>query len=342
MDELGRRIAELVQEAEANVTEAPKRTWYEATVGHPGVMTHRQKLPEQRLADLRRDYVLSRLSGEVAPRSESEYQLMRTNPGLYEAMEAYRGNKDLPHLSKESLRSPYQRTGLLGPGGGLHTANQWLQSGIGIAGSGSHMLANAAGDATAYLMSGDQKPMYGGYVKSYKDAQQDAIRSFNTLTAPVQALAGVSDVSPGYSQWSRAATARQMMADEDWTDLTGAAQARSNAIEQAAAPDPYGYELLSSYGVPEVPARMLGATMDTILNPIPPPLKAIKEASRAGRLLQAARSLALEMLPGYGVEGLAYGSQFLPKQGQPPIQDIDRIKAQDMATGLREAGYGRR
>ena len=348
-DEQGRRIAELVAEAEAKIAEAPKRTWYEATVGHPGVASYREKLPEQRLADMRRDYVLSRLSGEVTPRSESEEQMMRSNPGLYEAMEAYRGDKKHPHLSKDALQSPYQYTGVVGPGSGLHTANQFLQSGVGLATSASDLLANAAGDATSYMLAGKEKPMYGGYVRTNRQAQEDAVKHLNTLTAPVQAALGVvvpgfNDVPADYSSWASADTARRAAAqNENWTDLSGWGAAVTDAEENKAAPDPTGEEHLRSYGVPETPARLLGATMDNILNPLPPPLKAISAASRAGQTLKAARMFGTEMLPAYGLEAAHALSGLYPKRPGPDALDSERMmrKIEDMATGLRGGEYGR-
>jgi hypothetical protein len=332
-DDLGRRIAELVREAEENVTEAPARTWYEATIGHPGALTHRPKLPEQRLADLRRDYVLSRLSGEVGPRSEREHEMMRSNPGLYQAMEAYRGNnKELTHLSKDQLQSPHEYTGVFSPGSGLHTAGQWLQSGLGMAASGSHMLANAAGDATALAMGGDT----GGYVKSYGDAAKDFGTHFNTLTAPAQAAVGIKGASD-HSSWSRADAARRQAAQgEDWKNLTGYSRAMGSAAEHQAAPMPEGEDLLRDYRVEEMigePAtRFLGVTMDNILNPLPPPLKAIRGMSKAGQHGRAAFELGKEMLPGYATQAYAM-SLSPPKEREPDEAEIRRLR--DLALGLR-------
>lgn len=343
-DELGRRIAQLVSEAESSITEAPERTWYEATVGHPGVASYRQKLPEQRLADMRRDYVLSRLSGEVTPRSESEEQMMRSNPGLYEAMEAYRGDKKHPRLSKDALQSPYQYTGVVGPGSGLHTANQWLQSGVGLALSASDLLANATNDATSYMVAGKEKPMYGGYVRTSRQAQEDAVKHLNTLTAPVQAALGISDVPADYSSWASADTARRAAAqNENWTDLSGWGAAVTDAEENKAAPDPTSEEHLKAHGWSDTPARWVGATMDNILNPLPPPLKAISAASRAGQTLKAARMFGTEMLPAYGLEAAHALSGLYPKRPGPDALDSERMmrKIEDMATGLRGGEYGR-
>lgn len=335
-DEMGRRIAELVREAEENVTEAPARTWYEATIGHPGAMTHRPKLPEQRLADLRRDYVLSRLSQEVKPRSESEHQLMRTNPGLYQAVQAYQGNnKELTHLSKDQLQSPHEYTGVFAPGSGLHTAGQWLQSGMGMAGAGAHMLANAAGDATALALTGDPA-MTGGYVKSYADAAKDFGTHFNTLTAPAQAALGVKG-APNHSSWSRADAARRKMAGaEDWTDLTGEQRRIGSQVEHAVAPMPEGEDLLRDYRAEdllgETGVKMLGATMDSILNPLPPPLKAIKGMARSGQAGRAAWELGKEMLPGYATQ--AYAMSLSPPQEREP-DEAEQRRWYDLSTGLR-------
>jgi len=336
-DELGRRIAALVREAEANVTEAPGRTWYEATVGHPGLLTHRPKLPEQRLADLRRDYVLSRLSGEVDPRSESGQQMMRSNPGLFQAVQAYQGrNKELAHLAKEQLQSPHERTGLMAPGGGLHTAGQWLQSGVGMAGEAAHMLANAAGDATALAMGGDT----GGYVKSYGDAAKDFGKHLNTLTAPAQAVSGAAlgwEAPADWSSWSQADAARRQIAQgEDWRNLTGLDRTIGSAVEHSAAPMPEAQDLLNDYRVNELigdtGTAFLGTTMDSILNPIPPPLKAISSMSRAGRTGRAAWELGKEMLPGYGLQ--AYALSLTPPEEQE-MNEREMRRMSDLANGLR-------
>jgi hypothetical protein len=269
--------------------------------------------------------------------------MMRSNPGLYEALEAYRGDKKHPHLSKDALQSPYQPTGVIGPGSGLHTANQFLQSGVGLALSASDMVANAAGDATSYMLAGKEKPMYGGYVRTNRQAQEDAIKHFNTLTAPLQV--GVRDVPADYSSWSRADAARRAAAqNENWTDLSGLGAALTDASENKAAPDPTGSDHLMSYGVPETPARFLGATMDNILNPLPPPLKAISAASRAGQTAKAARMLGTEMLPSYGLEAAnALSRLAAPGAVQPDALEMERMmrKFGDMATGLRGGKYGR-
>lgn len=323
-----RRLNELAMEAEQKVTAPPGRTWSQFFGGMSPL--HRQKSPERALADARQDYVLSRLSDETG---RAAYQgMLPEAPGMAQALRGYRGQGGAQHLNRESLRSPNEYVGFLGPGSALDKFGTWTQAGAGAAMAASDMLANAANDATVLAMTGTlDHPARGGYRRGYGEAGNALLRHIGTM-APQDLLgsshparAAHASGSQPRSAWEAKDAARQAGDDQiNWRNLTYDDRARSEGLEQEAQASnveemsPW----LQEYNVPQGFAAPVGFLGDNILNPLPPPLKAISAAARAGQTARAGRMIAGELAPTGALAGAAYGlgpaMEYMQRQGVLP------------------------
>lgn len=299
-DDPGAVIRALMAEAR-EVAKPQEQTTWEWFRDHPGLLSHRNKLPGRAQNDAQRQHVMERAleiygrpAGEQVPTAWS-----RLPEQLQADMMNYATNKD---GFRDNIVGPYEKTGVVGPGSGLYAAGKWFQSIPAAAYQGSHMLANAAGN----VIDGQ-----GGGVKTTAQAGEGLADAFGTFIAPVQAVLGMDAQAP--TAWRRSRQTRQALDEEKtpWLQediiIDNRPQQRAAAnLESRAGAQEDGEGLLAAYNVDDaigkIPTRIVGGIMDDTLNPWWDGAN-ISRLARQGKTAAAARGLALEHAPGILVGG---------------------------------------
>lgn len=339
-DEWGRRIAELADEAERNITEAPERTWGQFLYGLPLMPITRQKSPERSLADARQDYVLSRLAEEAG---RERYSLARQHPGVAQALMGYEGKDPaLAHLSKGNLQSPREWS-VMGPGSAFDTATTVLQAPVGVATAIGDLAANVGNDAAILAMTGTlNHPARAHGFRGYGQAARDAAYHFNTFMDPLSLGPPIRDDGQGpprnaWQEKERGRKAGDSIAN--WRDLSGMDRAIAQHAETVEKPElrtwMRGHKVQDLIG--DYPTAALSFVGDNILNAAPPPLRAISAAARAGQVAKAGGQMALEFAPGALFEAGAAALPFFSQTPQSQYGGVEDEAMERRAADLRWA-----
>ena len=310
-DDPGQVIGALVDEVAANVRSAPQPSPVANFFGP--LMGKRGKMPERALDDERRKYfyeaLLDRYGRPEKRAIASPYGTQYTYgddpeqwgglpPQIVDNLRKYATDP----VYRESIQTPYENTGFLGPGSALSNAGTWLMA------MPQALYATAEGAANAIT------PNY----RTPTDQVWDKFdKASETLYAPVTAAVGapVGD-KPSYwedrEQYRRDVDSQMAIApsrDYRWTGDDSLARGVADIGESLIAGDS-GQELLDRYDADELIGKpgtaITGAVMDAMLNPLPPDIASITASARSGKSLDAFRQLLVE----FGPDAAALGAQF--------------------------------
>lgn len=313
-DDPGAVIRAMMADAKAKAVPQEPPSFLQRVGGPPAAaayrfLTTRDKLPGRAQADAERQHFVEGML-DVYGRPEDGREpsaWARLPEDVVSDMRNYASNKD---GFRNNITNPSEQTGFLGPGSPLNTASTWMMSMPNMAYQGSHLLANAvANEVETAGNAGKRQPRpAGGGVKTNAQAANDLVDATGTFMAPMTSLLGI-DTPP--TAWSRAADARKAMDENPETDPfrpdARAKQQYAADVESMAGRQGDGEGLLTDYGVDKligrIPTRIMGMTMDSILNPWYDG-KSIIQAARAGKMGQATMGLALE----HGPDALAAGA----------------------------------
>ncbi len=299
--------------AEAGKIEEPRPVGaWEWIYSNPGLLESRAKTPDQRLADTRRQFVMDELLKKYPAPSMDRPNSWDGIPGdvqrdmaLYagDASEGMAGDWRDAVFGRRGMRtnitSPYEATGVLGPGSGLSNFMTWAQSAPAAAYAAAGSLANAADYAASNATGGE--PIKAG---AYPTASQDFGRAVRTFVGPASPYAATSD---DQSAWSKKASVRTMAAQSDlerWQDMGAETREFGRAIEAAVGNPKTGEEFLAGAGVSPRVAKWGGAVMDATLDPFTGHIPAIR-AARAGKAASAAATVGMDYGVPVGLTGLA-------------------------------------
>ena len=258
-------IRALVAEADKINEPRPVSTW-EWVTSYPGLFESRAKTPVQRLADTRRQFVMDELAHKYPMPSKDRPNSWDGIPGewqrdmaLYagDASEGMTGDPRDAIFGRRGMRtnitSPYDATGVLGPGSGLSNFMTWGQA----AAAGAYAAAGASSNAADYAVS---KATGGEPIKAgaYPTAGKDFNRALGSLVGPLSPFAATSE---DQSVWSKKAAVRDRVAKQDlknWQDMHAGTRNLGRGLEAAVGNPESGEELLTAAGVNPQVARWWG------------------------------------------------------------------------------------
>jgi hypothetical protein len=276
----------------------------------------RPKSSERSLDDARRSHFYERAMDAygrptvepMGPLGKSPFQepegWAKLPPPLREELSKYAQGGD-------TLRSPWESTGIIGPGSLVGDALTMLSGTSGAAYAASEGLGNAAGDATGAALGAGR----GGYVTSPEENWKNFDRAASTFAYPISKAGEYLGIGSDQSVFSErqamrdnanALAAVDPNRDTRWLYDTAPSREQQDNLEMQLAVKS-GEDLLTDYKADELIGRIgaagVGAVMDAMTNPLVPDLPGIKAAARAGKMGQAWLGLGAE----FGLDGGVLG-----------------------------------